>query len=84
MVIDGVFVRMLPSIKWMHKVGDNLAMADYQGARDAASMVKFAEAAQKAVLLRHRPDGAGPVNIEFGGVRGGRKRITEVFFHRGP
>lgn len=42
-------VRMLPSIKWMHKVGENLAIAEYQGARDAASMVKFAEAAQKAV-----------------------------------
>lgn len=42
-------VKMLPSIKWMQQVGDNLAVADYNGARDADSIVKFAEAAQKAV-----------------------------------
>ena len=42
-------VKMLPTIKWLQPVGDNMAVADYQGARDAASIVRFAQAAGQAI-----------------------------------
>lgn len=42
-------VRMLPTLKWLQPVGDQLAMAEYQGARDAASMVRFAQTAGMAI-----------------------------------
>lgn len=42
-------VTMLPTIKWLQMVGDNLAVADYQGARDAASIARFAQAAGDAI-----------------------------------
>jgi len=42
-------VKMLPTIKWMQNVGENMAIADYQGAREAAALARFAENAGAAI-----------------------------------
>ena len=49
MVAQGLGVKMLPTIKWFQPIGEKLAVADYQGGRDAASIVRFAEAAGTAI-----------------------------------
>jgi len=53
-------VTMLPSVMWLHPVGENLAKADYQGQRDADSLVQFAEAAAKAIADRAAEPGFEP------------------------
>ena len=47
-------VRAYPAIKWLKKEGDSLAVADFQGQRDAATFVRFAQAAHKAGSLRSK------------------------------
>lgn len=52
-------VRGYPALKWLKLEGDSLVMADYQGGRDAASIVRFAQAASKAGALRSKlPQGS--------------------------
>jgi len=46
----GLKVRMLPTIKWLQPLEDgNLAVAEYQGGREAASLVRFAQSAGEAI-----------------------------------
>jgi protein disulfide-isomerase-like protein len=48
-------VRGYPAIKWLKREGEaNLAVADYQGQRDAASFVRFAQAAHAAGATRSK------------------------------
>lgn len=48
-------VRGYPAIKWLKREGEaNLAVADYQGQRDAASFVRFAMAAHAAGATRSK------------------------------
>ena len=53
-------VRGFPSLKWLKLEGEQLVVAEYQGGRDAASIVRFAQAASKAGALRSKlGQGAG-------------------------
>jgi len=47
-------VRAYPTIQWLKREGDALAVAPYQGARDTESFVRFARAAHKAGSLKSK------------------------------
>ncbi|KAL1514439.1 hypothetical protein AB1Y20_003538 [Prymnesium parvum] len=67
-----------PSVKWLQMQGESLIVAEYQGGRDAASFVRFAEAAAKEGALQPKAaaaeaeeGGAAPAKAE-GGAAGSK------------
>jgi len=62
-VLKQLGVRGFPSLKWLKLEDEALVVAEYQGGRDAASIIRFVEAATKAGSLRSKlPQGAPPTD----------------------